>query len=115
MRLADSLVADDLAAEQPAGAALGDELDADGLRARVVAGPGRRIDDDADDSEAGLRGLAGRQAGAGDLGAADLGRGGAEDAGEGGVAAADVVARDAALLVGVGSERDVTPAGRDRT
>ncbi len=54
MRLAEPSAADDLATEQPARAALGDQLDPDGFGAGVVAGARRRIHDDADHGEAGV-------------------------------------------------------------
>ena len=98
-------MADDLRAEQPARALLGDELDADGLGAGEVARPGRRVDRGADEAVPGRLGLGLGQPGARHLHVADLRDRGADHAGERGVAAAEVDPRHPALLVGVRAQR----------
>jgi hypothetical protein len=109
MRLAAPLPADDLRADQPAGALLGGHLHADRLRPREVAGARGGVDERGDEAEAGVARLLLREPGAGHLQVADLGDGGADDAGEDGVAAAEVDARHPALLVGVRAEGDDDP------
>src|SRR3954471_12148701 len=80
--LGRSLLADDLGADQLAAASLAEDLDGDGLGAREVAGPRRAFDVADDVTESHLLGLALGEAGAGDLGVAQLGDSGADHAGE---------------------------------
>ncbi|ELU61284.1 hypothetical protein PCS70012_02298, partial [Streptococcus pneumoniae PCS70012] len=104
---------DDLGAEQPSGAAFGDEFGADGFGPGVVAGPGGGVDHGGDGVEAGRLRFDLAEAGASDFDVADLGHGGAEHPGEGGVAAAEVDPGGAALLVRVGTQRQGHVAAGD--
>ena len=82
-------------------------LTVDRRGARVVAGPGRGLDELGPVVVAAVLGLRGAQAGAGHLEVAQLRHRRPQDAGEAGRAAADHRAGDPALLVGVRAERDV--------
>ena len=106
---------DDLAAEQPAGAPLGDELHRHRLGVGQVAGDGRaRRWWRRRASKPGVGRLPLGEPGARHLERAHLGDRRADDAGEGGVAAAEVDAGHPALLVGDGAEGDVDrPPGHE--
>src|SRR5207244_9104281 len=97
----------DLGAEQAPAPALGEHLDGDLLRARVVAGARRALDRGVYIVEAGARGFGFGEAGSPDLVRAHLGDRGADHAAEHLVATGDVDADDATLFVRVRTERDV--------
>ena len=107
MRFAAPSLPDDLRAEQPSGAALGDDLHGDRPAARVVAGAGRRFDRRVANVEARRR-VASRSVSPVRaisysqilVTAVPI------DAGERRVAAGHVDADDPSLLVRVGAERD---------
>ena len=95
-------------AEQPAGAALGEQLHGDRLGAGEVAGPGRALDRGGDEARSRPRSASRSVSPVRATSVSQsLVTAVPTHAGEGGVAAADVDAGDPALLVGDGAEGDV--------